>query len=316
MFSLASRSQTQLRPRRIQPTTCSCSCAVFSTHKSRHFLMSQWNVAPRAEKPRRNGKTHAPFDSSCRCDMCLNRCALIDETQESSLTHAQKDGVRAKAPMPSSSSAAAWHRAGWETRPRRHCMRQPIPPPVEIQPGPTREKEAELALDALIAGGPGRQYNGPVLLKPAECTYLHSRKMQHSHRTVFLSSSAPKRDSNYGALLGELDIRLENLHKTLALVKQLQVGRVDCQVGSEEEQDTISMRHCVNQSLAKQMDFFTGAMASWAMQGRCCGCSGRVDLESGQACCSSCSHLASLAALRAKANHHQMVLKQMGVGTA
>jgi hypothetical protein len=200
-------------------------------------------------------------------------------------------------------------------------MRQPIEAPVEIEPGPTREKEAELALNALVASGPGRTYNGPVYLQPAECTYLHSRKMQHSHRTVFLRSLAPKRDSNYGALLSELDIRLENLHSTLADVSQKQAGRVDVQADRKVDPDTVAMRHSVNLNLERQMEFFTGAMASWAMQGRCCscGCAGVIDEKewvSGLACCSSCHRQGALAALRAKALQHQQVLRQMGVNMA
>lgn len=290
--------------------------------------MSSWNVAPPGpEKSKRNRNLHIPFDASCRCDMCLNRISSIKDNvgqpAAATLSNAQSDGVRAKVPAASSSSSA-WHRVGWETRPRRHCMRQPLEPPVEVEPGPTREKEAELALNALAAGGPGRQYHGPVLLKPSDCTYLHSRSMQHSHRTVFLSSLAPKRDSNYGSLLSELDLRLENLHDTIASVSRNQLGRVDngcannpaaAAGGATASSETIAMRHAVNQSLEKQMEFFTGAMATWLTQGKCCGCSGAVE-EPGQPCCGSCHRQASLTALRAKAQHHQQVLKQMGVGTS
>ena len=287
--------------------------------------MSQWNVAPpRMEKSKPIRKQHVAFDSSCRCDVCLQK--LPDTFVDNNV--GDKSGVLASEKAPKN----AWHRVGWETRPRRHCKREPIETPPQVEPGPTREKEAELALDALIAGGPGRQYNGPVFLKPAECTYLHSRKMHHAHRTVFLSSTAPKRDSNYGSLLSELDLRLEKLHSTLASVSSRQVGRLDegyqqtvsaaAVTADGTADDTVAMRYAVNKNLQSQLDFFTGAMASWAAQGRCCGCGVGVDgLGEDQeargkgGCCSSCSHRVTMAGLRAKAQHHQQVLRQMGVGS-
>ncbi|GAX77608.1 hypothetical protein CEUSTIGMA_g5052.t1 [Chlamydomonas eustigma] len=65
-----------------------------------------------------------------------------------------------------------------------------------------------------------RQYHGPVFLKPTQCTFLHTRKLQHTHRTTFLQSSVPNRDTNFGSLFTELDARLHNMHRTLTAVQE------------------------------------------------------------------------------------------------
>mmetsp|Transcript_4877 Transcript_4877/g.10474 ORF Transcript_4877/g.10474 Transcript_4877/m.10474 type:complete len:218 (-) Transcript_4877:725-1378(-) len=180
---------------------------------------------------------------------------------------------------------SAWHRVGWTAR-QQHRSDDPdnskAPMPA-CTPGPTVDHAP-------------RTYHGPVYIRPLEHTFLHTRMLQHTHRTVLMQSTAPKRDTNYGALFTELDVRLHNMHNTLAAVRDRSASAVaqeqqqqeatlsDWQLGPEavppagalpaDDADTMQLRQSVNQNLVTQMDFFTQCMARWCLQHCECKCIG------------------------------------------
>ncbi|KAG1659440.1 hypothetical protein FOA52_001112 [Chlamydomonas sp. UWO 241] len=220
-------------------------------------------------------KVHVPFDAECRCQTC------------------RMGGAWKKQP----GATEAWHRISWSSRKQRHKDYPLDGPAPDVAPGPT-------------ASPVHRTYNGPVHLRATESTFLHTRKLSHTHRTTLLRSSVPNRETNFGSLFGEMDARLQNMHRTLAAVKArssavvgeeraalgtragaadsgansggggggeaLAVALATCSDGSGGH-DTIALRRAVNARWGTQVDLYTDCMVRWCL-GKCacactpCGC--------------------------------------------
>ncbi|KAL6762611.1 hypothetical protein V8C86DRAFT_2516813 [Haematococcus lacustris] len=124
--------------------------------------------------------------------------------------------------------------------------------------------------------GPSR-----VALHTHSHTFAHSRSVQSTHRTTFVRAwcaglhGQPAAQLNFDAQLSDMDVRLRNMHNTLAAVQRRSHAVVCsqdslhstppcCNNSPDPAPNTVQLRRAVNQNLQAQMEFYNMCMAEWA----------------------------------------------------